>query len=111
MTKIFIALSFVFCGFVGAQTQLVAHRGFWKTSPITAQNSLESLKNTQKLKIYGSELDVRMTKNGVLVVNHDEHINNIEISETFFKDLKNEKLSPSLLYLNKILPFGLHQYH
>jgi glycerophosphoryl diester phosphodiesterase len=34
------------------------------------------------------EFDVRMTKDGVLVINHDEHINKLEISETLFKDLK-----------------------
>jgi glycerophosphoryl diester phosphodiesterase len=79
--------------FLSAQTQLVAHRGFWKTNPNTAQNSIESLKNAQKLKVYGSELDVRMSKGGVLVVNHDEHINGVEVSETLFKDLKIEKLS------------------
>jgi len=79
--------------FLSAQTQLVAHRGFWRTNPNTAQNSIESLKNAQKLKVYGSELDVRMSKGGVLVVNHDEHINGVEVSETLFKDLKIEKLS------------------
>jgi glycerophosphoryl diester phosphodiesterase len=79
--------------FLSAQTQLVAHRGFWKTNLNTAQNSIESLKNAQKLKVYGSELDVRMSKGGVLVVNHDEHINGVEVSETLFKDLKIEKLS------------------
>ena len=79
--------------FLSAQPQLVAHRGFWKTNPNTAQNSIESLKNAQKLKVYGSELDVRMSKGGVLVVNHDEHINGVEVSETLFKDLKIEKLS------------------
>ena len=72
--------------FLSAQTQLVAHRGFWKTNPNTAQNSIESLKNAQKLKVYGSELDVRMSKGGVLVVNHDEHINGVEVSETILKD-------------------------
>ena len=76
-----------------AQTQIIAHRGFWKTNPITAENSIQSLKNAQELKIYGSEFDVRMTKDGVLVVNHDEHINKLEISETLFKDLKKQKLS------------------
>ena len=76
-----------------AQTQIIAHRGFWKTNPSTAENSIQSLKNAQELKIYGSEFDVRMTKDGVLVINHDEHINKLEISETLFKDLKKQKLS------------------
>lgn len=70
-----------------AQSQIIAHRGYWKTEPATTQNSLTSLQNTQKLKAYGSEFDVRMTKDGVLVVNHDEHHGSMEISETDYKDL------------------------
>lgn len=93
MKKI-LYLGAVLCAVViNAQTLLVAHRGFWKTNPDIAQNSIESLKNAQKLKIYGSELDVRMSKDGVLVVNHDEHINGVEVSETIFNNLKKEKLS------------------
>ncbi|OPG99347.1 glycerophosphodiester phosphodiesterase, partial [Chryseobacterium mucoviscidosis] len=49
--------------------------------------------NAQNLKIYGSEFDVRMTKDGVLVVNHDEHHAKMEISETDFKELEKVKLS------------------
>lgn len=93
MKLMFLFAAFSFFSFAKAQTQLVAHRGYWKTNPVTAQNSIESLKNTQKLQVYGSELDVRMSKDGVLVVNHDEHINGVEVSETLFKDLKKEKLS------------------
>lgn len=76
-----------------AQTQVIAHRGYWQTQPPTTENSLKSLENAQKLKIYGSEFDVRMTKDGVLVVNHDEHHAKMEISETAFKDLEKVKLS------------------
>ena len=93
MKKIIIALLIMMFTIMSAQTQIIAHRGFWKTNPITAENSIQSLKNAQELKIYGSEFDVRMTKDGVLVINHDEHINKLEISETLFKDLKKQKLS------------------
>lgn len=76
-----------------AQTQIIAHRGYWQSQPPTTENSLASLENAQKLKIYGSEFDVRMTKDGVLVVNHDEHHGKMEISETDFKQLEKLKLS------------------
>lgn len=75
------------------QTQIIAHRGFWNTDPKTAKNSIASLENAQKIKVYGSEFDVQMTKDGVLVVNHDEHINNVEIAETTYSELKSQKLS------------------
>jgi len=78
---------------MNAQTQIIAHRGFWQTQPTTTENSLKSLENAQKLKLYGSEFDVRMTKDGVLVINHDEHHGKMEISETDFKELETLKLS------------------
>ena len=76
-----------------AQTQIIAHRGFFNTQPPTTENSITSLKNAQHLRIYGSEFDVRMSKDGVLVINHDEHHGKMEISETNFKDLAKVKLS------------------
>lgn len=76
-----------------SQTKIIAHRGFWKVNPITSENSIQSLKNAQILGVYGSECDVRMSKDGVLVINHDEHINGKEISEISYADFKDEKLS------------------
>lgn len=76
-----------------AQTQIIAHRGYWQTQPPTTENSIKSLENAQNLKIYGAEFDVRMTKDGVLVINHDEHHAKMEISETDFKELEKVKLS------------------
>ena len=74
------------------QTQIIAHRGFWKTNPATVENSLQALENAQNLNIYGSEFDVRMSKDGVLIVYHDEYYDKLEISETSFKVLENLEL-------------------
>ncbi len=76
-----------------AQTQIIAHRGYFQAQPPTTENSITSLENAQKLKVYGSEFDVRMTKDGVLVINHDEHHGKMEISEASFKELEALKLS------------------
>ena len=76
-----------------AQTQIIAHRGYWKTTPETAENSIQSLKNAQKLGLYGSEFDVRMTKDGILVVNHDEHHGKMEIADYAYSELNQVKLS------------------
>lgn len=78
---------------MNAQTQIIAHRGYWQTNPPMTENSLKALENAQNLKIYGAEFDVRMTKDGVLVINHDEHHGKMEVSETNFKDLEKLKLS------------------
>lgn len=77
--------------FYNAQTRIIAHRGYWKTEN-SAQNSVSSLRNAQQQQFYGSEFDVRMSKDGKLVVNHDEHINGLEISETSFSKLRTQKL-------------------
>jgi glycerophosphoryl diester phosphodiesterase len=93
MKKFILGLAVLSTIVMNAQTQIIAHRGYWQTQPPTTENSIKSLENAQNLKIYGSEFDVRMTKDGVLVVNHDEHHEKMEISETDFKELKKVKLS------------------
>ena len=56
-----------------AQTQIIAHRGFWKTDG-SAQNSITALEKAAEAKLYGSEFDVLMTVDGTIVVNHDNSI-------------------------------------
>ncbi|SKB65742.1 glycerophosphoryl diester phosphodiesterase [Soonwooa buanensis] len=75
------------------KTQIIAHRGFWKTNPETSENSIQALKNAQELQVYGSEFDVQMTKDAELIVFHDEWIDDLEIAETNFEDLKDLRLS------------------
>lgn len=75
------------------KTQIIAHRGFWKTNPETSENSVQALKNAQELQVYGSECDVQMTKDAELIVFHDEWIDDLEIAETNFEDLKDLKLT------------------
>jgi len=93
MKKVFCILSLASTMFINAQTQIIAHRGYWNTDPKTSENSIKSLENAQKLKVYGSEFDIHMTKDGQLVINHDEHHGTMEISETNFSDLRKLKLS------------------
>lgn len=93
MKNLIVALSVVVATAAQAQTQIIAHRGFWKTDPPTAENSLKALQNAAELKIYGSEFDVQMTADGVLVINHDEHINNLEIAAEPFEKIGKEKLN------------------
>ena len=93
MKKMIFGIGLVTNIFMNAQTQIIAHRGFWKTNPETTENSIKSLENTQKLGIYGSEFDVRMTKDGYLVVNHDEHHGGMTIADTNYAELEKVKLS------------------
>ncbi|REC53958.1 glycerophosphodiester phosphodiesterase [Chryseobacterium piscium] len=93
MKKFILGFAVLTTAFMNAQTQIIAHRGYFQTQPPTTENSIIALQNAQKLKIYGSEFDVRMSKDGVLVINHDEHHGKMEISETDFKELAKLKLS------------------
>ncbi len=78
---------------MSAQTRIIAHRGFFQSNPPTAENSLQALKNAQAIKVYGSEFDVRMTADGILVVNHDEYHAGMEVSENALSSLRTHKLT------------------
>jgi len=47
--------------------KVIAHRGYWKT-PSSAQNSLRALELADSIGVYGSEFDVWLTKDDVLIV-------------------------------------------
>ena len=86
------ALALVACILsIQAQTQVIAHRGFWKTEG-SAQNSITALEKAADAKLYGSEFDVLMTADGKIVVNHDNTIEGMAIPETPYKKLKNLKI-------------------
>ena len=89
-----------------AQTQVIAHRGFWKTEG-SAQNSIAALEKAAEEKLYGSEFDVQVTLDGKLIVNHDAKFQGFVIAETPYKQLKKirlnngEKLPKLKKYLKK----------
>ncbi|MDE6857865.1 MAG: glycerophosphodiester phosphodiesterase [Alistipes sp.] len=53
-----------------AQPKVIAHRGYWK-APASAQNSLASFSKADSIGVYGSEIDVWLTSDDKLIVNHD----------------------------------------
>lgn len=75
-----------------AKTAVIAHRGYWKTVG-SAQNSLTSLAEAQKLGIYGSETDVHITADGDIIINHDDSIQGHDINTSTKKELTQLKLS------------------
>lgn len=52
------------------QTQVIAHRGYWKPQG-AAQNSIAALQKADSLGCYGSEFDVWLAADDQVVVNHD----------------------------------------
>lgn len=52
---------------------VIAHRGFWNCEAAGyAQNSVAALKAAQDAGFWGSEFDVQLTKDSVVVSNHDK---------------------------------------
>jgi len=66
--------------------QVIAHRGAWKKDGLP-QNSIAALQKAISLGVAGTEFDVHLTKDNVLVVNHDNDYNGIEIATATYKEL------------------------
>ena len=83
-------------------TAIVAHRGYWNCEEAGyAKNSIASLKCAQQAGVWGSEFDVRITSDNVVLVFHDSKIDGKRIEHhpySEFKDhrLKNGELIPTL---------------
>jgi len=69
-----------------AQTRIIAHRGAWKNTK-SPQNSLASLRHAVAQKAWGSEFDVHLTKDDVLVVNHDGDFYGLDIASSTYAEL------------------------
>ena len=90
MRKVLLMAMLAMALTVGAQ-EVICHRGYWDTDG-SAQNSIRSLVKADSIGAWGSEFDVWMTADGVLVVNHDETFNDVVIETAKWKQLKNMRL-------------------
>lgn len=87
---LFIVLSVRLIG--SAETKVVAHRGYWD-SPGASQNSIAALHKADSIGCHAVELDVWMTADSVLVVNHDPWFNGVDIQTSLAKDITSQHLS------------------
>lgn len=76
----------------GETPKVIAHQGYWQTEG-SANNSVRSLIKADSIGCYGSEFDVMMTSDGVLVVNHGPTINGMPIENTDSKTILAQKLA------------------
>ncbi len=85
---------FVFAGIIeaGNKTKVIAHRGYWKVEG-SAQNSIRSLECASEVGAYGSEFDVHLTSDNVLVVFHDNEIQGKNIQTSTYAELKDLRLN------------------
>ena len=72
--------------------KVIAHRGYWQTYG-SAQNSIRSFERAAEIGVYGSEFDVHLTADSVLILFHDNTVNGMTIQETPYSYLKDIKLS------------------
>jgi len=72
--------------------QVIAHRGAWKKNNLP-ENSIAALKEAVRLGCYGSEFDVWMTLDQVLVINHDADFQGLTIEKVNYADLLTKTMS------------------
>ena len=70
-------------------TKIWAHRG---ASGYAPENTLESFKKAVEMGAEGIELDVQLTKDGQLVVIHDETVDRTSDHKGFVKDIDFEEI-------------------
>lgn len=73
------------------QNKVIAHRGAWKNTN-APQNSIASLQAAIKLGVAGSEFDIHLTADDVLVINHDPAFEGMTIEKTNYTDLQKHSL-------------------
>ncbi|WML53992.1 glycerophosphodiester phosphodiesterase [Neobacillus sp. PS3-12] len=71
-------------------TQVFAHRGY---AASFAENTMKAFKEAEKAGADGIELDVQLTKDGEMVVIHDEKLNRTTNGNGFVKDFSYKEIS------------------
>lgn len=74
------------------KNKVIAHRGGWKHSG-ASQNTIGSLKHAIEIGCQGSELDVWLTKDRKVVLNHDADLDGKIVEKTTLADLQTVKLN------------------
>ena len=88
-----------------AQTGIVSHRGYW-TPRGSDQNTVESLRRAHDLGgLYGVEMDLRLTRDSVVILAHDAEIFGHKIAENDWKTLRDSIILRNNLRLNSLEEF------
>ncbi len=77
---------------LGFSTKVIAHRGAFKNTGVP-ENSIASLKAAIRLGCGGSEFDIHMTADSVLVINHDHILQGLDIETSTYQRLLEKSLS------------------
>ena len=75
------------------EVAVTAHRGFWDSDAGGhSENSISSLRAAQEEGFWGSEFDVHLTADDIVVVNHDATFHGRAIHSTPFDSLQTDRL-------------------
>lgn len=77
--------------FTFSENSVIAHRGAWKANDLP-KNSIAALRQAIKLGCVGSEFDVRMTADEILIVTHDADYHGMLIEDTNYSELSKQRL-------------------
>jgi glycerophosphoryl diester phosphodiesterase len=72
--------------------KVIAHRGYWDT-PGSSQNSIASLIKADSIGCYGTEFDVWLAEDQVLILNHDASYKGFLVEKTVSSTLMEQQLS------------------
>ncbi len=107
-----LVASFTPFGLLAQTNPVIAHRGAWKKESLP-QNSMASLKHAIELGCVGTEFDVHLTKDNILVVNHDNDFMGVVIATATYEELlaltlpNGEKIPTAEAYIRE----GMKQQH
>ena len=72
---------------------IIAHRGHWNCAEGGyARNSIAALRAAQMAGFYGSDCDINITSDSVLIVYHDNYIQGLKIDENPYAAFADERL-------------------
>lgn len=98
ITTVALTALAVSCGSSSPKIQIAAHRGYWNCEEAGfARNSVKALELAQKNGFWGSEFDVQMTSDSVLLVHHDNNVDTLIIWDnphSAFQDCRLENGEP-----------------
>jgi glycerophosphoryl diester phosphodiesterase len=88
----------LFVSFTSGAFEWIAHRG---NARAALENSVEAVKASWSIKADAIELDVRVSKDGIVYLFHDSKIGEVALADLSFSEIK--KINPSIPTLSMVL--------
>lgn len=91
--RLFIVLCIIICVsctekekyIIVENNRLIAHRGYWNAD--TPPNTISSIKKAIESGFFAAEIDIQETKDSILIIYHDDFLNDRKISDLSYSDI------------------------